>query len=185
MRASSIQAADCGRPATVRLADGGEIAARRGVVVATDGPAAAALLGSALADSPSKTEQGVGTACVYFRCALEPLLLTMFGTMAACVSPGARASPPLVYIQACTQALALGQVLFRHLVVAGPSCRRTWGATACMGRVWASCATSTMPASHVRGASGNHRRARGVNPLCGLLYVCRNGGGPRLSGVRS
>ncbi len=78
MRASSVQAADRGRPATVRLADGGEVAARRGVVVATDGPAAAALLGSALADSPSKPEQGVGTACVYFRRALDPLLLARF-----------------------------------------------------------------------------------------------------------
>ena len=66
-RVASVRAAEGDRPPTVRLAGGGETAAPRGVVVATEAPEAAALLGDALADSPSKREPGVGTACVYFR----------------------------------------------------------------------------------------------------------------------
>ena len=66
-RVASVRAADGDRPPTVHLAGGGEAAAPRGVVVATEAPEAAALLGGALADAPSKREHGVGTACVYFR----------------------------------------------------------------------------------------------------------------------
>ena len=54
--------------ALVRLADGTTVSARRGVVVATDGPAAARLLGSSLEATPSKPDPGVGTCCLYFRC---------------------------------------------------------------------------------------------------------------------
>ncbi|KAK9836272.1 hypothetical protein WJX81_001340 [Elliptochloris bilobata] len=71
-RAASVRAAEGGRPAVVRLAGGGEVAAPRGVVVATEAPAAAELLGDALADSPSKAEPGVGTACIYFRAPAAP-----------------------------------------------------------------------------------------------------------------
>lgn len=49
------------------LADGSRLTAPRGVVVATDQPAAIQLLGKALKDSPSKEADGVGTCCLYFR----------------------------------------------------------------------------------------------------------------------
>lgn len=51
------------------LPRGRQVAARRAVVVATDAPAARSLLGTALDASPSKTEAGVGTCNLYFRCA--------------------------------------------------------------------------------------------------------------------
>ena len=52
---------------TVQLEDGSSVSARRGVVVATDGPTAQQLLGKALSESPSKPEAAVGTCCLYFR----------------------------------------------------------------------------------------------------------------------
>ena len=62
-----------GGSASVQLADGSKVTGSRGVVVATDGPAASQLLGSRLAASPSKSEAGVGTCCLYFRSAASPL----------------------------------------------------------------------------------------------------------------
>ena len=56
-----------GGGAAVRLDDGKLVTASKGVVVATDGPAAQQLLGKALSANPSKPEAGVGTCCLYFR----------------------------------------------------------------------------------------------------------------------
>jgi len=67
--AASVRAAADGGPAQVSMEGGGSIAAARGVIVAADGPAAARLLGDSLHSSPSKPDDGVGTACVYFSCA--------------------------------------------------------------------------------------------------------------------
>eukprot|EP00898_Chlorokybus_atmophyticus_P003965 jgi/Chlat1/456/Chrsp103S00974 len=50
----------------VTLANGQSVRARDGIVVAADGPAAAKLLGSALAASPSTEGDPVGTICLYF-----------------------------------------------------------------------------------------------------------------------
>ena len=55
-------------PGSVALEGGGEVTARRAVVVATDARSAEALLGDALEASPSKREPGVGTCNLYFRC---------------------------------------------------------------------------------------------------------------------
>ncbi|KXZ45256.1 hypothetical protein GPECTOR_56g352 [Gonium pectorale] len=57
---------------TVTLADGTVLSARRGVVVAVEGPEAARLLGPALAGSPSKADPGVGTCCLYFAAPQAP-----------------------------------------------------------------------------------------------------------------
>lgn len=57
---------------SVTLKDGSALAARA-VVVATEGPAAAALLGNALAAAPSKSEKAVGTCCLYFAAPKAPL----------------------------------------------------------------------------------------------------------------
>ena len=70
VRVESVAGASGGQPGTVGLAGGRAVAARRAIVVATDAPAARALLGNALEASPSKTEPGVGTCNVYFRCAV-------------------------------------------------------------------------------------------------------------------
>ena len=53
--------------ATVRTADGKELTASRGVVVATEGPAAQKLLGEALELSPSQEGAPKGTCNLYFR----------------------------------------------------------------------------------------------------------------------
>lgn len=53
--------------AVVHLKGDKSLTATRGVVVATDGPAAQKLLGTALDASPSKAEAAVGTCCLYFR----------------------------------------------------------------------------------------------------------------------
>ena len=53
--------------ATVRTADGKELTASRGVVVATEGPAAQKLLGQALELSPSHEGAPKGTCNLYFR----------------------------------------------------------------------------------------------------------------------
>jgi hypothetical protein len=54
-------------PPRVTLTGGEVFRPPLGVVVATEAPAAAALLGNRLAASPSKLDPGVGTACLYFR----------------------------------------------------------------------------------------------------------------------
>lgn len=56
-----------GKPGQVTVAGGQIISASQAVVVATEAPAARALLGEALAGSGSKTEEAVGTANLYFR----------------------------------------------------------------------------------------------------------------------
>jgi hypothetical protein len=61
-----------GQPGSVSIAASGggsgrSVAAGRAIVVATDAPAAEALLGEALEASPSKRDPGVGTCNLYFR----------------------------------------------------------------------------------------------------------------------
>lgn len=56
-----------GDGASASLSDGSTLSSSKGVVVATEAPAAVRLLGRALDGSPSKTEDGVGTCCLYFR----------------------------------------------------------------------------------------------------------------------
>ncbi|KAI8473014.1 MAG: hypothetical protein J3K34DRAFT_453716 [Monoraphidium minutum] len=67
-----IEPGSGGAPARVVLSDGRSVAARRGVVVATEGPEAARLLGERLQASPSKPQAGVGTCCLYFAAAAPP-----------------------------------------------------------------------------------------------------------------
>lgn len=55
------------RAAVISISGGRQVAARRAVVVATEAPAAEALLGDALEASPSKRDPGVGTCNLYFR----------------------------------------------------------------------------------------------------------------------
>ena len=50
------------------MAGGQTISASQAVVVATEAPAARALLGEAMKTSDSKSEEAVGTANLYFRC---------------------------------------------------------------------------------------------------------------------
>ncbi|GLC46739.1 hypothetical protein PLESTB_001358300 [Pleodorina starrii] len=63
---------DSVRGKEVTLADGSKITARRGVVVAVEGPEASRILGPALQSSPSKPQPGVGTCCLYFRAPKPP-----------------------------------------------------------------------------------------------------------------
>ena len=58
---------DLGSAPEVTLEDGTKMAAKRGVIVATDQPAAARLLGKHLNASPSRQGKGRGTCNVYFR----------------------------------------------------------------------------------------------------------------------
>jgi phytoene dehydrogenase-like protein len=73
-RVASVKpAGDDGRAfPSITLADGTEYTAKA-VVVATEGPQAEALLGDALASSPSKREPGVGTCCLYFAAPRPPM----------------------------------------------------------------------------------------------------------------
>ncbi|GIL43974.1 hypothetical protein Vafri_1549 [Volvox africanus] len=63
---------DAVRGKEVILADGTKLTARRGVVVAVEGPEASRILGGALQSSPSKSDPGVGTCCLYFRAPKPP-----------------------------------------------------------------------------------------------------------------
>ena len=54
-----------GGEVVVEVEDGGSMRAKK-VVVATEGPQAAKLLGSALERAPSQEGDPVGTACLYF-----------------------------------------------------------------------------------------------------------------------
>ncbi|GIL82041.1 hypothetical protein Vretimale_1587 [Volvox reticuliferus] len=63
---------DAVRGKEVILADGTKLTARRGVVVAVEGPEASRILGGALQSSPSKPDPGVGTCCLYFRAPKPP-----------------------------------------------------------------------------------------------------------------
>ena len=51
----------------VTLEDGSKLTAKRGIVVATDQPSAAKLLGQHLETSPSKEGKGRGTCNLYFK----------------------------------------------------------------------------------------------------------------------
>ena len=57
---------------SVRIRGGATLAARRGVIIAAEGPAAAHLLGKRLESEPSAEAEGVGTCCLYFTCAPGP-----------------------------------------------------------------------------------------------------------------
>ncbi|KAG1672459.1 hypothetical protein FOA52_013245 [Chlamydomonas sp. UWO 241] len=62
-----------GACASVTTADGETVTARKGVIVASDGPEAQRLLGDALAKAgASKPQPGVGTSCLYFSAASPP-----------------------------------------------------------------------------------------------------------------
>ncbi len=56
-----------GQPGQVRVAGGQTVSASQAVVVATEAPAARALLRNAAIALDSKTDDGVGTANLYFR----------------------------------------------------------------------------------------------------------------------
>ena len=66
-RVQSVTGPLPGKPGQVKVAGGQVVSASQAVVVATEGPAARALLGDALTALDSKTEEGVGTANLYFR----------------------------------------------------------------------------------------------------------------------
>ena len=70
VRVESVTGPLPGQPGQVRVAGGQTISASQAVVVATEAPAARALLGEAMTASDSKTEEAVGTANLYFRCAI-------------------------------------------------------------------------------------------------------------------
>ncbi|KAG2448128.1 hypothetical protein HYH02_006713 [Chlamydomonas schloesseri] len=57
---------------SVTLAGGRQLKARRGVVVAVEGPEAKRLLGDAIKAAPSKADPGVGTCNLYFRAPKPP-----------------------------------------------------------------------------------------------------------------
>ncbi|GMH36944.1 hypothetical protein BSKO_04817 [Bryopsis sp. KO-2023] len=61
-----------GELARVELANGDVVEAPGGVVVAVEAPQASSLLGDILGKSPSKSEDGVGTCCLYFRAPSAP-----------------------------------------------------------------------------------------------------------------
>ena len=63
----TITSSDLESPPEVTLEDGTKLAGKRGIVVATDQPSAARLLGKALELSPSKEGQGRGTCNLYFK----------------------------------------------------------------------------------------------------------------------
>ncbi|GAX76829.1 hypothetical protein CEUSTIGMA_g4275.t1 [Chlamydomonas eustigma] len=56
----------------VLLADGSTIRAKRGVIVATNGPEAKRLLSGVMQAAPSKDASGVGTCCLYFKAPKPP-----------------------------------------------------------------------------------------------------------------
>lgn len=57
---------------TVKLANGATVKARRGVVVAVQGPEGARILGEKIKAAPSKSSAPVGTACLYFKAPKAP-----------------------------------------------------------------------------------------------------------------
>ena len=67
VRVESLTGPIPGQPGQVRVAGGQTVSASQAVVVATEAPAARALLGKAMTALDSKTEEGVGTANLYFR----------------------------------------------------------------------------------------------------------------------
>lgn len=62
-----LSSSDLESPPEVTLEDGTKMTGKRGVVVATDQPAAVRLLGEKLDASPSKEGKGRGTCNLYFK----------------------------------------------------------------------------------------------------------------------
>lgn len=62
-----ITSSDLESPPEVILEDGSKLTGKRGIVVATDQPSAAKLLGEQLELSPSKEGKGRGTCNLYFK----------------------------------------------------------------------------------------------------------------------
>jgi hypothetical protein len=62
-----VTSSDTESPPEVTLEDGSKMTAKRGIVVATDQPSAAKLLGQHLDSSPSKEGKGRGTCNLYFK----------------------------------------------------------------------------------------------------------------------
>lgn len=73
-KVQQLSSSDMGSPPEVTLKDGTKMTGKRGVVVATDQPAAAQLLGKRLDASPSRQGKGRGTCNVYFRYKFSSLL---------------------------------------------------------------------------------------------------------------
>lgn len=71
---TKVEAAAAGGQAQVMVKGAGApIKAKKGVVVAVEGPEAQRLLGNTLGTSPSKSEPGVGTCCLYFTAPKPPM----------------------------------------------------------------------------------------------------------------
>ncbi len=66
-RVKEVTSSDTESPPEVTLEDGSKMTAKRGIVVATDQPSAAKLLGQHLDSSPSKEGKGRGTCNLYFK----------------------------------------------------------------------------------------------------------------------
>ena len=105
-----------GGSASVQLADGSKVTGSRGVVVATDGPAASQLLGSQLAASPSKSEAGVGTCCLYFRSAASPLLV-INANPSICSKASHASFPGLIVADGCNSEPCVTPVCTRQEAV--------------------------------------------------------------------
>lgn len=66
-RVMEVTSSDTESPPEVTLEDGSKMTAKRGIVVATDQPSAAKLLGQHLDSNPSKEGKGRGTCNLYFK----------------------------------------------------------------------------------------------------------------------
>lgn len=66
-KVKALSSSDMGSPPEVVLENNTKMTAKRGVVVATDQPAAARLLGKHLDASPSRQGKGRGTCNIHFR----------------------------------------------------------------------------------------------------------------------
>jgi len=69
---TGVSSGSGGSEGSVRTRAGATLSARRGVIVAAEGPAAAKLLGDRLASAPSQAADGVGTCCLYFTADAPP-----------------------------------------------------------------------------------------------------------------
>ena len=114
VRVESVTGPIPGQPGQVRVAGGQVISAAQAVVVATEGPAARALLGDALSALDSKTEEAVGTANLYFRCAAS---LAMLYPTDTCMQ-----TPACCYCQhyPCSYPVQLGGYPKKHVVEESP-----------------------------------------------------------------
>lgn len=71
-KVKALSSSDMGSPPEVVLENNTKMTAKRGVVVATDQPAAARLLGKHLDASPSRQGKGRGTCNIHFRTSQQP-----------------------------------------------------------------------------------------------------------------